>query len=114
MTNADLRNLIDRMGFPNVYHHWEEDKVPQLPYLVFDVATRNDFHADNCNYLKINVVTLSFYDRRKNFAAEEKIESCLEMEEIPYSKQEQYLESELLLETDYTFEVVGEEMPNEH
>ena len=60
------------------------------------------------------MVTLSFYDRRKNFAAEEKIESCLEMEEIPYSKQEKYLESELLLETDYTFEVVWEEMPDEH
>lgn len=105
MTYPKIYEMIQSIGLPCVYHHWEKGSVPSLPYIVFLYPSRNDFMADNRNYHKIVQVTIELYSDSKDFDAESKVEAVLEQNEIPYTKEEVYIPSERMYEVIYEMEV---------
>ena len=36
MTYESIKDLLDAIGLPYTYHHWDEENVPELPWIVFD------------------------------------------------------------------------------
>lgn len=105
MTYQSIHAMIQSIGLPCVYHHWEKGSAPPPPYIVFLYPSRNDFFADNKNYYKIVQVTMELYSDSKDFISENKVESVLEQNEIPYTKEEVYIPAERMYEVIYEMEV---------
>ena len=105
MTHKEIAQLVKSIGLPCTYHHWEKNDVPALPYIIFYEPSRNDFMADNTNYQKIVHLVIELYSDNKDIASESKVETVLEQNGIPYTKEETYISSEQMYEVIYEMEV---------
>ena len=105
MTHKEIAQLVKCIGFPCTYHHWEKKDVPDLPYILFYEPSRNDFMADNTNYHRIVHLVIELYSDNKDIKAENKVETVLEQNSIPYTKEEVYISSEQMYEVIYETEV---------
>ncbi len=106
MTYKEIADLLASVGLPVVYHHWEENSAPPLPYLVYLFPSRNDFFADNCNYQAIAVLDIELYSDQKNFTLEKKLEDVLIENKITFRKTETYIASEKMYEVLYETEII--------
>lgn len=106
MTHKDIANLIKSTGLRFNYYQWKENEAPELPYILFYYPGRNDFEADNINYVHIEKLNIELYTDNKDFDTEALIETMLESNDIVYEKEEQYIADERMYEVLYTMEVV--------
>lgn len=106
MTYKEIAELLATTGLPVVYHHWEENSAPELPYLVYLFPGRDDFFADNSNYQAIINLNIELYSDQKDFASEQKLEEILIQNHIPFKKTELYIASEKMFEVLYETEIV--------
>ena len=106
MTYKEIAEMIESMGLPYAYHAFPNNGAPELPYIVFNYPSRDDFGADNFNYVHIENVDIELYTENKDFATESAIESVLEQNGLFYSKTEMYLESEYMYEILYEVQTV--------
>ncbi|MDE5885833.1 MAG: hypothetical protein K2H29_12265 [Oscillospiraceae bacterium] len=74
MTYREIAEMLATVGLPFVYHHWEDNSAPPLPYLVYLFPSRDDFYADNSNYQAIVNLNIELYSDQKDFAMERKLE----------------------------------------
>lgn len=105
MTYEKIYQMIDGIGLPSTYYQWPESEDPALPYIVFYYPERSDFYADGKNYQKITVLNIELYSDNKDFDNEELIESVLEANDLPYTKEEQYISDERMYEVLYVVNV---------
>lgn len=105
MTYEEIKSMIDETGLPSNYYQYPEGEAPAPPYILFYYPERNDFAADNTNYVKIAALNIEFYSAEKDFENEAVIETVLERHGLFYDKEEQYIESEHMYEVLYTTEV---------
>ncbi|CAM3616574.1 hypothetical protein [Erysipelothrix anatis] len=95
---------IQEINIPSVYHHWDAEDVPKLPYIVHMMNGRDDRSADNINFNKIQNVTIELYSANPDFVNEEKIEIILEQMGLFYTKSDPfYLDKEMMYQTIYEF-----------
>lgn len=105
MTYKEIEEMIRNMGLKFTYYQWDVGSAPELPYILFYYPERDDFHADDKNYVKITRLNIELYSDNKDFEHEAIIEALLEEHEIIYEKEEQYISEERMYETLYTMEV---------
>lgn len=105
MTYKEIYTMISSAGYPCAYYQYQEGEAPALPYILYYYPERNDFGADNTNYAKATDLNIEFYSAEKDFDAEAAIEQILESNDIWYSKEEQYIDSEHMYEVLYTMTV---------
>ena len=105
MTYDEVYNMLLEAELEVNYYQWPEGKAPELPYILFYYPERNDFAADNTNYVHIAALNIEFYSKEKDFDNEAVIERILEKYGLWYDKEEQYIETEHMYEVLYTTEV---------
>ncbi|MDE6707381.1 MAG: hypothetical protein K2K06_10830 [Oscillospiraceae bacterium] len=106
MNYQEIARMIASAGFPCVYHHWEDNSAPPLPYVVYLFPGRDDFYADNSNYQEITELDMELYSDAKDFTAEQKFEQVLRDNGITFDKTEAYISSEKMYEVLYETEIV--------
>lgn len=110
MEQHELYSKLQLLGLPIAYSHFEcdeDNKPPQPPFLVYFVTGRDDVVADNTMYITKTTYALELYTDSKDLEIEKKIEDKLTELELPFDKQESYIESERLFEVYYEFEIMG-------
>lgn len=106
MTYREVAEMVDSIGVPSAYYQFEEGSGQQCPFITFFYGSRNDFKADDTNYVRIAGLTIELYTDEKDFVLEEKVEDVLESKDIPYQKEEVYIDSEKMFEVIYKMEVM--------
>lgn len=103
MTLEELKTALDGSGVPFAYHHWETEKKP--PYGVYLYVYDTQFYADGVLYFSAGHYQVELYTRKKDPAAEGKVEAALTAAGLGFEKSEHYLDSEKLYEILYEIEV---------
>lgn len=106
MTFKEIANMIESIGLPYAYYQFEEGSGQQCPFLVFYYPYNNDFKADNKNYVKVVNLTIELYSDEKDFSNEAAVETVLDANDMTYTKEEMYIDSEKMYETVYNMEVI--------
>lgn len=110
MTYIELNNkiaeLATKLHAGYTYYQFDVGSVPPLPYLVFYYPETNNFGADNIVYAIRATLNIEFYSEKKDFEAERIIEAFLRENEIPWEKEETYIDDENMWETLYYTTVI--------
>ena len=106
MTYEEINQMISDMGFGYAYYQFPDGSAPSAPYILFYYPERRAYQADDVNFVKIAQLVIEFYSPEKNFEGEETIESILADNEIPYTAEENYIETEHMFVTSYNMEVI--------
>ena len=111
MELKDLKLILDELKYngkklPIRYSHYEEGKVPPLPYLLYYVSGRDDLIADNINYIPRQNIEVELYSKNTEFALLGEIEKKLNENKIvatiiPF----QYINEEKFFMTRLSFKI---------
>lgn len=106
MTLQNIADIISSWKMPFAYYEFE-DEVPEVPYVVYYLDGSEDFFADNVNYVKVRTLYIELYasSKKEGMAKESVIEGSLVTNELPFSKDNDYISGERLYVTVYTLEV---------
>lgn len=106
MTYKQVAELVEGIGFPNAYDHFDEGDASPPPFICFYFSGSNDMAADNANYQRIRPLTLELYTDNKDFKAEETVEAALNRAGLAYSRDEVWIDSERMYEVTYTADII--------
>lgn len=95
--------LLQEIGVPFAYDHFEEGEAVDPPFLCYLVPSSDNFCADGKVYHKANVVHLELYTDEKSPELEQRVENELDSACIFYEREEVWIESERLYEVIYIF-----------
>ncbi|MFJ8268531.1 hypothetical protein [Peribacillus asahii] len=104
MTLAELKKILDATGYPVAYSHFKEAKTP--PFIVYLVEGSSNFMADNKVFQKVSDVRIELYTTKKDLVAENKLETALDENEIPYDSDEVFIDSEQLFQKIYEVRLI--------
>lgn len=110
MTQAQIASMIAGVGVPYAFDHFGDDDGdhPQgPPFICFMYPTRDDFHADNGNYIRIAELIVELYTDEPDFTLEAAVEAALAGADLTYQKSDAtYIEDERMYQTTYNTEVL--------
>lgn len=106
MTYKEINLMIESFGLPYAYHEFKNKTRQAPPYVTFEYTASDDFLADNKNYQEITVLEISLYTREKDLYSEAIIKQTLTNNELVYSWDGSYMDSEALHRTTFYTEVV--------
>lgn len=109
MTYKEISTMISEIGIPYAYNEFADGTGIAPPFICFLFTGSNDMMSDNINYQKIRTLAIELYTDNKDFALEEALESKLIENEIPFIRQETYLDGEQMFMVVYTTQIVIEE-----
>ena len=109
MTLKDIPIMIESIGLPYTYDFFPNNEAPQLPYIVFNYPSRDDFGADNINYSKISILNVELYTASKDIDLEKRVEAVLEENGFFYEKNEAYIRNENIYQVSYVMQFVIKE-----
>lgn len=110
MTYQEVAAMVASFGLPYAYYQFVQDgtqtgqKPVSPPFCCYYYTRSDDLYADNSNYQAIRPLTIELYTDNKDFALEEKVEAALNAHEMPYYKEETYIEAERLYMVSYETE----------
>lgn len=108
MNETELFAELQSIGYPVAYGEFtdsEEHKAPKPPFITYQFAYNNDFHADNQNYMGINYFQVELYTAIKQPEIEKQVQEKLKELRLPYQKSEFRLEEEGLLQIIYEIQL---------
>lgn len=113
MTYKQVATMISNFGVPYAYYAFPDNTERACPFICFFFEGSDDFAADDTNYQRIRPLSIELYTDNKDFALEATIETALNQNGLVYSREETYLESELMyMVTFMTDIVITEEIEN--
>lgn len=105
MPYEKIMEMLEEMGLPVAYHHFEEGEAPDPPFIVYLSPGSDNFSADGKVYFKIKELDIELYTDKKMPELEERLENILDAHSLFYEKTETYIESEKMYEVLYETEV---------
>jgi hypothetical protein len=111
MTNAEIIQALESIGFPVAYSHFvstPENPAPPPPFITVQFAYSNDVMADNLNYVEVSNYQIELYTAIKDVSAEKRVQNKLKELRLPYSKTGTWLDDEKLFQTIYEVQIIGE------
>ena len=105
MAKELVEEILDEVGLPYRYHHFEAEEAVEPPFICWIVPGSGNFAADGKVYFQTDDVNIELYTDFKNFELEEKIEGVLDQKGIYWEKTEVYIESERLYEVIYELSI---------
>lgn len=99
MKLSELVEILQESGLPVTHYQWPEDKVPELPYLVYTIPNSDGEYADNQTWAEIAEIDVELYSNERNFQLEDKIKDILNAHELPFTTEFTYIESEQMYQT---------------
>ena len=106
MTVQDVRRLAESIGLNTAYYEFPSGTEQEPPFLCWFFPDNNDFKADNRNYQKVERCVFELYTPYKDFDLEAAVENVLQEANLIYTRDEAYIDSERMYQTNYTFEVI--------
>lgn len=106
MTYTEVNELIESIGLPYNYDHFEDETDVAPPFITFAFTDSGDFMADNKNYQLIRQLSIFLYTRLKDFELENEVEAILIANGLTFARLEVYLSNEQLFQITYTMEVL--------
>lgn len=106
MTYEDVKTIIDSIGLPYNYDHFDNETDVTPPFITFTLPDSNDLMADNTNYQMIRPLSIFLYTRTKDFETESFVEDILKTNGLTYHRDEDYLKKEKLFKITYEMEVL--------
>lgn len=106
MTYAEVNKIIESIGLPYNYDHFENETDVTPPFVTFSFPDSNDLMADNTNYQMVRPLYIFLYTRIKDFDTEKKVEDILKSNGLTYHRDENYLSNEQLFQIVYEMEVL--------
>lgn len=106
MTFAEVYNMVNGIGLPCAYYQFPDDTGQQPPFICFFYSNSDDMAADNSNYQKIETLVIELYTDVKDFEKEAAVETALASKGLTWTRDEEFLDSEMMHETIYTTEVL--------
>lgn len=105
MTTQEVSDMIFSIGIPHAYYQFSEATAKPPPFICFYYPNSVDLMADNINYAKINALTIELYTDSKDFELEKQVEDVLAAHELPYTREETYIDTERMYMVIYYTEV---------
>lgn len=107
MTREEIATMIESVGVPYAYDHFTKEDAPSgTPFICFLYPNRDDFMADNANYVRITALRIELYTDNVDFDLEETLEATLTAAELPYAKSgPEFIQDESMYMTTYDTEV---------
>lgn len=105
MTLVELKQILDRTGYPVAYYQFNVDEnnpAPTLPFIVYLVDSTANYFSDDKLLKKVDNVLIELYTDNKDLIAEQKLESLLNDNEICWNVDEVFIESEKMFQRIYT------------
>lgn len=106
MTFKEVKTMLASVGIPTAYYQFPEGTEQAPPFVCFFYANSNDFLADNSNFQKIEHLIIELYTDNKDFALEAAMESALAGADLVWTRAEEWLDDERMLEVVYETDVV--------
>ena len=106
MTYKEVATMVESIGLPFAYYQFPDNTEQSPPFICFLFETSNDFVADNSNYQKIRPLTIELYTDNKDFALESTVESTLITAGLPFTRSEDYIDSEHLYMVTYESQII--------
>ena len=106
MTTQEVFSMLSGVNVPVAYYQFPDDTAQAPPFICFFYTESNDVLADNINYQKVERLVVELYTDNKDFDLESQVESALNNNDLVYTRDETYLDSERMYEVIYTTEVV--------
>ena len=104
MTLAEFKKILDATGYPVAYSHFSGPQNP--PFICYLVDNEPNLIADNKVHHKISDVSIELYTKKKDLAAESKLESLLDENELPYEPYQIFIESENIFQKTYEVRLI--------
>lgn len=106
MTTQEVATMVAEIGIPSAYYQFPDNTEQTTPFVCFFYSGDNDFKADDSNYQKIEHLIIELYTDNKDFALEQTVESVLASHGMVWTRDEEWIESERMLEVVYEMDVV--------
>lgn len=109
MTREEIASMIAGIGLPNACDHFRDKKGqhPQgPPFICFLYPNDDDFKADNVNYARVTALVIELYTDNVDFGLEDAVAAALIAHELPFTKDQTYIDSERMYQTTYETEVI--------
>lgn len=110
MTQAELYTALVSLSLPVAYREFKgttENPAPKPPFICYQFTGSADLMADNQNYAEVSDFDIELYTDEKDLDSEKLIEDLLKTNHLPYSKTEEFIDSEKLLQVVYSIRVIG-------
>lgn len=108
MTTQEVAAMVAEIGIPSAYYQFDDKTAQPTPFVCFFYAHDDDFKADDSNYQKIEHLIIELYTDNKDFDMEATVESVLRSHGMVWTRDEEWIESERMLEVVYEMDVVME------
>jgi len=105
MTQAELYSALKSLGMPVAYLAFATSPVP--PFITYQFAYDDDFMADGINYAEISNFQVELYTKIKDLDAEKLLQDKFKEMQMPYRKNEAWLDSEKLIQVIYEIQLIG-------
>ena len=102
-----LLDIMADIDIPSAYDHFAEGESPTPPFITFLLPGSDNFSADGKVYFKVTEAHIELYTDAKDPEVEGRLEDVLDRHGVFYEKTEVWIESELLYEVLYSFELEG-------
>lgn len=106
MTYKEVKTMVASIGLDYAYDHFTDDTDHELPFVCFFFSRSNDLAADNVNYQRIRSLDIELYTDNKSFELEATVESVLNQNELVYTREESWIDSEQMYMVRYSTEIV--------
>jgi hypothetical protein len=106
MTVQEVKTLAESIGLSTAYYEFPSGTQQEPPFLCWFFPDGRGFNADDRNYQKVERCVFELYAPYKDFELEATVEAALNGADIAYQRDEAYIDSEKMYQTNYTFEVV--------
>lgn len=104
MTYEEIAQMIESIGLPYAYYQFPDDTQQAPPFICF-LYDYDDIYADDSNYVKRVVLTVELYTDTKDIPLESAVEAVLDENEMTWSKESTFIDSERMWQTSYSMEV---------
>ena len=106
MTTQEVAAMVAEIGIPSAYYQFPDNTGQATPFVCFFYPGDNDFKADDSNYQKIEHLIIELYTDDKDFTLEQTVESVLASHGMVWTRDEEWIKSERMLEVVYEMDVV--------
>jgi len=106
MTETEVKEMVESMGYPCTYDFFPVGEVPKPPFVVFRYPSSSNIAADDHVYQRVDALDIELYTPVKMIDAEKAVEAVLDANHIVWDKSETYINSEHMYEVLYETEII--------
>lgn len=106
MSATDVVSAVRSAGLQVAHMAWPENSAPALPWCVYYVYEDEPQFADDKRYANHWKWCVELYQRQDDGVTEEKLDAAIADAFGPYTKSEEWVESEGCIQTIYLFDQI--------